>query len=79
MALRPFDVIDSATVAAWAATAEEASMWCGHPGWPVPEQKVAGWSTEDGVRAFGLYGEDRLIAYRSRTSGSPGHRGRVEA
>jgi ribosomal protein S18 acetylase RimI-like enzyme len=63
MALRPFDVIDSATVAGWAKTAEEASMWCGHTGWPVPEEKVARWSTEDGVRAFGLYAQDTILAY----------------
>jgi hypothetical protein len=50
MPLRPFDVADAATVSGWARTAEEASTWCGHIGWPVP----AG-STQDGVRPFGLY------------------------
>jgi [ribosomal protein S18]-alanine N-acetyltransferase len=63
MALRPFDVIDSATVAGWAGTAEEASRWCGHAGWPVPAERVAGWSTEDGVQAFGFHAEDRIVAY----------------
>ena len=63
MPLRPFDVADAATVAGWARTAEEASMWCGHAGWPVPSDKVAAWSTEDGVRPFGLYGGEELIGY----------------
>ena len=63
MPLRPFDVADAATVAGWARTAEEASMWCGHAGWPVPPDKVAAWSTEDGVRPFGLYGGEELIGY----------------
>jgi ribosomal protein S18 acetylase RimI-like enzyme len=65
MPLRPFDVADAATVAGWARTAEEASMWCGHAGWPVPADKVAAWSTEDGVRPFGLYAvsDEELIGY----------------
>jgi hypothetical protein len=46
MALRPFGLIDSATVAGWAATVEEATMWCG----PVPGRPVADRSTQDGVR-----------------------------
>ena len=63
MPLRPFDVADAATVAGWARTAEEASMWCGHAGWPVPADKVAAWSTEDGVRPFGLHFGEELIGY----------------
>ena len=63
MPLRPFDVADAATVAGWARTAEEASMWCGHAGWPVPADKVAAWSTEDGVRPFGLHVGEELIGY----------------
>ena len=63
MPLLPFDVADAATVAGWARTAEEASMWCGHAGWPVPADKVAAWSTEDGVRPFGLHFGEELIGY----------------
>jgi [ribosomal protein S18]-alanine N-acetyltransferase len=63
MPLRPFDVADAATVAGWARTAEEASMWCGHAAWPVPAGKVAAWSTEDGVRPFGLHVGEELIGY----------------
>jgi len=63
MPLRPFDVADAATVAGWARTTEEASMWCGHAGWPVPADKVAAWSTEDGVRPFGLHVGEELIGY----------------
>jgi ribosomal protein S18 acetylase RimI-like enzyme len=69
MSLRPFDVADAATVAGWARTAEEASMWCGHAGWPVPADKVAGWSTEDDVRAFGLYAEPVRRSASSRAEG----------
>jgi ribosomal protein S18 acetylase RimI-like enzyme len=67
MPLRPFDTADAATVAGWARTAEEASMWCGHAGWPVPADKVAEWSTEDDVRAFGLYAEPVGRSASSRT------------
>ena len=63
MSLRPFDVADAATVAGWAETAEEAAMWCGHSGWPVPADKVAAWSTEDDVHPFGFYANDALIGY----------------
>jgi hypothetical protein len=59
VALRPFDVIDSATVARWATTAEEASLWCGHAGWPAPSANR--WSTEDGVRAW----LTRPVGYRA--------------
>jgi ribosomal protein S18 acetylase RimI-like enzyme len=38
-------------------------MWCGHAGWPVPADKVAAWSTEDGVRPFGLHVGEELIGY----------------
>ena len=38
-------------------------MWCGYHDGPVPAATVAGWSTEDGVRAFGFYDDDVLVAY----------------
>jgi [ribosomal protein S18]-alanine N-acetyltransferase len=63
MPLRPFDVVAAATVAGWARTVEEARMWCGHAGWPVPVEKVVAWSTEDGATPYGLYEGEELIAY----------------
>jgi len=61
--LRPFTADLAATVASWAVSTAEAVMWCGHPDGPVPVGKVIGWAAEDGVRAFGLHAEDRLVAY----------------
>jgi ribosomal protein S18 acetylase RimI-like enzyme/SAM-dependent methyltransferase len=61
--LRPFVVELAGTVASWAGSPSEAAMWCGHSGGLVPAEKVAGWSGEDGVRAFGLYAEEELVAY----------------
>jgi ribosomal protein S18 acetylase RimI-like enzyme len=63
MSMNPFDPADAATVAGWAATADEAVRWCGHRGWPVPEETVRSWSTEDGVGAFGLFRQGRIIGY----------------
>jgi [ribosomal protein S18]-alanine N-acetyltransferase len=63
MRLRPFTADLAATVASWATSPAEAAMWCGHSGWPVPVEKVAGWAAEDGVRPFGLYAEDGLVGY----------------
>ena len=63
MRLHPFTADLAATVAAWATSPAEAIMWCGHPGVPVPTEKVIAWADEDGVRPFGLYAAGRLVAY----------------
>jgi len=63
MELRPFAADLAATVASWPTSPAEAAMWCGHSGGPVPVQKVLGWATEEGVRAFGLHAGDRLVGY----------------
>jgi ribosomal protein S18 acetylase RimI-like enzyme len=61
--LRPFAVELAPVVAAWSTSAEESLMWCGHRDGLVSANTVAGWSTEDGVSAFGLHDGERLIAY----------------
>jgi len=63
MQLRPFPVEAAALVASWSTSPRETLMWCGHREGLVSAATVAGWSTEDGVHAFGLYQDDRLVAY----------------
>lgn len=63
MQLRSFTADLAATVASWATSPVEATRWCGHTDGLVPAAKVATWATEDGVRPFGLYDADELVAY----------------
>jgi ribosomal protein S18 acetylase RimI-like enzyme len=50
-------------VGSWARTAEEALMWCSATAAPVPAAQVRAWADEDGVEQFGLYQDQRLVAY----------------
>jgi ribosomal protein S18 acetylase RimI-like enzyme len=63
MELRPFSSGRAALVASWAATAREATLWCGHTDGLVPTEKVLAWATEDGVRPFGLFDSEELVGY----------------
>lgn len=65
MALRlhPFPGDSAGVVSGWAQTNEEVLMWCGHPAAPVPAEQVNAWAGEDGVLPFGLYRDERLVAY----------------
>jgi ribosomal protein S18 acetylase RimI-like enzyme len=65
MALRlyPFPAGSAGAVSGWAMTSEEVIMWCGHPGAPVPAEQIRAWAREDGVEQFGLYRDERLVAY----------------
>ena len=38
-------------------------MWCGHPVAPVPAEQINAWADEDWVEPFGLYRDERLVAY----------------
>src|SRR5262245_18409402 len=58
--LRPFESA-AAVVAGWATTEQETRMWCGADA--VPPEVVAGWGAESGVQPFGLYHDERLVAY----------------
>jgi ribosomal protein S18 acetylase RimI-like enzyme len=59
--LRPFDPAAAPVVAGWAGTEQETRMWCGRDA--VPAEVVAGWGDEPGVQPFGLYHDERLVAY----------------
>jgi ribosomal protein S18 acetylase RimI-like enzyme len=61
--LQPFPADSADVVSAWARTVEEVVMWCGRPAAPVPAGQINAWAHEDGVLAFGLYGDERLVAY----------------
>jgi GNAT superfamily N-acetyltransferase/uncharacterized protein YndB with AHSA1/START domain len=61
--LRPFAADLAGTVSGWATSDDEALIWCGRAGAPVPAEAIAGWAEEPGVRPFGLHSDDRLIAY----------------
>jgi len=65
MALRlhPFAADLAGVVSGWAKTDEEVRMWCGHPAAPVPAGQINAWASEDWVQPFGLYRDDRLVAY----------------
>ena len=65
MALRlyPFPAGSAGAFSGWAMTSEEVIMWCGHPGAPVPAEQIRAWAREDGVEQFGLYRDERLVAY----------------
>jgi GNAT superfamily N-acetyltransferase len=59
--LHPFPADSAGVVSSWATTAEEALMWCSHPVAPVPADQINAWAQEDGVQAFGLYRDGRLV------------------
>src|SRR5215468_7131838 len=65
MALRlhPFPSDSADVVSGWAQTNEEVLMWCGHPAAPVPAEQINAWADEDWVQPFGLYRDERLVAY----------------
>jgi ribosomal protein S18 acetylase RimI-like enzyme len=65
MALRlhPFAADSADVVSGWARTREEVIMWCGRPTAPVPAEQINAWAREDGVQPFGLYRDERLVAY----------------
>ena len=65
MALRlyPFAAGSAGVVGGWARTNEEVIMWCGHRVAPVPAEQIGAWAREDGVEQFGLYRDERLVAY----------------
>jgi ribosomal protein S18 acetylase RimI-like enzyme len=61
--LHPFPAGSAGVVSGWARTNEEVVMWCGRPAAPVPAEQISAWAHEDGVLAFGLYRDERLVAY----------------
>ena len=61
--LRPFPAGSAGVVSGWATTREEVIMWCGHRSAPVPAGQISAWAREDGVQPFGLYRDERLVAY----------------
>src|SRR5215472_10244827 len=50
-------------VSGWAQSDEEALMWCGAVAAPVPAEQVSAWAAEDGVEPFGLFRDERPVAY----------------
>ncbi len=65
MALRldPFPADSADVVAGWAQTSDDVLMWCGLPTAPVAAEQINAWADEDWVQPFGLYRDDRLVAY----------------
>ena len=65
MALRlhSFSADSADVVSGWAQTHEEVLMWCGIPIAPVPAEQINAWANEDWVQPFGLYRDERLVAY----------------
>jgi GNAT superfamily N-acetyltransferase len=61
--LRPFPADSASLVSSWAQTAEEVFLWCGLKAAPVPAAQITAWAGEDWARPFGLYEDDRLVAY----------------
>jgi ribosomal protein S18 acetylase RimI-like enzyme len=61
--LQPFPADSADVVSGWARTNEEVIMWCGRPAAPVPAGQINAWAHEDGMLAFGLYRDERLVAY----------------
>jgi GNAT superfamily N-acetyltransferase len=61
--LRPFPANSADVVSSWAQTAEEVFLWCGLAAAPVPPAQITAWAGEDWVRPFGLYEDERLVAY----------------
>ncbi|GII05424.1 GNAT family N-acetyltransferase [Planobispora takensis] len=63
MELLPFDPAHAAVVAGWAASSREVAMWCGHEGFPLSPEVVAGWGTAEDVRARTLVEDGDLLGY----------------
>ena len=61
--LQPFSADSAYVVSGWAQTNEEVLMWCGLPAAPVPAEQIHAWADEDWVQPFGLYRDERLVAY----------------
>jgi|SRR5215469_12811815 len=61
--LNPFPGDSADVVSSWAQTDEEVLMWCGQPAAPVPAEQINAWAVEDWVQPFGLYRDERLVAY----------------
>ena len=61
--LRPFSADLADVVSSWAQTAAEVFMWCGLTAAPVPAGQINAWADDDWVRPFGLYQDERLVAY----------------
>jgi AcrR family transcriptional regulator/GNAT superfamily N-acetyltransferase len=61
--LQPFPADLAGSVAGWATTDDETTTWCGWRSAPVPEERIRAWADEDGVRPYGLFHDDVLIAY----------------
>ena len=61
--LQPFPADLAPVVSGWARTLEEVLRWCSHPAAPVPARQINAWASEDGVQAFALYRDERLVAY----------------
>ena len=61
--LQPFPADAADLVSGWANTSEEVLMWCGHPAAPVPAEQIIAWADDDWVQPFGLYRDQRLVAY----------------
>ncbi len=61
--LDPFPADSADVVAGWAQTSDDVLMWCGLPTAPVAAEQINAWADEDWVQPFGLYRDDRLVAY----------------
>ena len=61
--VQPFPAGSADTVSSWARTSEETIMWCGRPTAPVPAEQINAWSDEPSVHPYGLFQNDRLVAY----------------
>jgi [ribosomal protein S18]-alanine N-acetyltransferase len=61
--LHPFPANSAGVVSGWARTDEEVLMWCGLPAAPVSAEQINAWADEDWAHPFGLYRDDRLVAY----------------
>jgi ribosomal protein S18 acetylase RimI-like enzyme len=63
MDLRRSAPADAVSVARWPTSEAEAVMWCGGGEFPVREQTVSAWRTDEDVRAYVLVEDGRLLAY----------------
>ena len=63
MRLGAFPAELAGVVSGWARTDEETLMWCGAKTAPVQAAQINAWACEDGVEQFGLYQDERLVAF----------------
>jgi ribosomal protein S18 acetylase RimI-like enzyme len=61
--LRSFPAELAGVVSGWGRTDEEVLMWCGARAAPVPAEQISAWARVDGVEQFGLYQDQRLVAF----------------